>query len=136
MIGTERKVEDMQEMDIMPACEGAALLNMQIGLAAAAVLASVLLASKWLVLEKAGKRGWAALVPFYGSWLLYDAAFEKGWTSLLAWIPFLGAIMHAMLCFQLAWRFGKGNGFGAGLCFLPFVFLPILAFGKAEYGKG
>lgn len=33
----------------------------------------------------------------------------------------------------VAKAFGKGTGFGFGMAFLGFVFLPILAFGDAEY---
>jgi hypothetical protein len=35
----------------------------------------------------------------------------------------------------LARNFGKGVGFVCGLFFLPFVFLPILAFGSARYRR-
>jgi magnesium-transporting ATPase (P-type) len=37
-------------------------------------------------------------------------------------------IFHA-----LALSFGKGKGFSIGLFFLTFIYLPILAFGKAQY---
>jgi hypothetical protein len=37
------------------------------------------------------------------------------------------------MLFQLAKVFGKGTGFGFGLLLLPFIFYPILAFGKSEY---
>jgi hypothetical protein len=38
-----------------------------------------------------------------------------------------------MLIFDLAKVFGKDTGFGFGLLFLPFIFIPILALGDAEY---
>ncbi|WP_374758343.1 DUF5684 domain-containing protein [Thermonema sp.] len=34
---------------------------------------------------------------------------------------------------DLAKSFGKGTGFGIGMLLVPFVFLPMLAFGDAEY---
>ena len=34
---------------------------------------------------------------------------------------------------RLAKAFGKGGGFAAGLIFLPYVFMPLLAFGKGTY---
>ena len=33
----------------------------------------------------------------------------------------------------LAERFGKGGGYGLGLVLLPYVFLPMLGFGKNRY---
>jgi hypothetical protein len=38
-----------------------------------------------------------------------------------------------MVLFDLAKAFGKDTGFGFGLLFLSFIFLPILALGDAEY---
>jgi hypothetical protein len=34
---------------------------------------------------------------------------------------------------DIAERFGKDIGFAIGLFFLPFIFIPILGFGSAEY---
>lgn len=48
-------------------------------------------------------------------------------------VPFVNFVIAVMLYFKLAKVFGKGVGFGFGLMFLPFIFLPMLAFGDAEY---
>ena len=42
-------------------------------------------------------------------------------------------IASIILSISLAKAFGKDTGFGIGLAFLGFIFLPILAFGSAEY---
>jgi hypothetical protein len=34
---------------------------------------------------------------------------------------------------ELAQKFGKGFWFALGLVILPFIFFPILAFGKSQY---
>ena len=50
------------------------------------------------------------------------------------WIPPLGNLIFAIFTMiKLAKVFGKKGGFACGLIFLSIVFLPILAFGKAEY---
>ena len=67
------------------------------------VLSIFLIGATWQLFRKAGKPGWACLVPFYGNYC------------------------------QFAIAFGKGTGFGIGLIFLPVVFLPILGYGSAEY---
>ena len=50
------------------------------------------------------------------------------------WIPAAGNLIFAIFTMiKLAKVFGKKGGFACGLIFLSIVFLPILAFGKAEY---
>ena len=52
--------------------------------------------------------------------------------TLLACIDLsLSVILHL----YLAKKFGKGKIFGIGLTLLPFIFYPILAFGKTEYNN-
>lgn len=44
-------------------------------------------------------------------------------------------VLYVVTSFKLAKAFGKGIGFGFGILFLPFIFLPILAFGDAKFIK-
>ena len=39
-----------------------------------------------------------------------------------------------MLNIEVAKQFGKDAGYGVGLTLLPFVFWPMLGFGKSRYG--
>ena len=48
-------------------------------------------------------------------------------------ISFVNVIVAIILCIDLAKSFGKGVGFGIGIVLLGFIFLPILAFGDAQY---
>ena len=48
-------------------------------------------------------------------------------------IPLVGIVIFFIVNIQLAERFGKTAGFGIGLSLLGFIFLPILAFGDAQY---
>ena len=46
-------------------------------------------------------------------------------------------VINAIKCVGLARSFGLSGGFAAGLILLPYVFYPILAFGKSQYvGEG
>ncbi len=38
----------------------------------------VALVGMWKVFEKAGKPGWAAIIPIYNTYCLYDMAFGNG----------------------------------------------------------
>ena len=41
--------------------------------------------------------------------------------------------MMIMAMVALAKAFGKGTGFALGMVFLGFIFMPMLAFGDAQY---
>ncbi len=48
-------------------------------------------------------------------------------------IPCVGALFQLVAFVYLVQRFDKGLGHYLGVVLLPFVFLPILGFGSAQY---
>lgn len=96
-------------------------------------LVVVSLVGMWKVFTKAGKPGWAAIVPFYNAYCLCEISLGNGWLFLLCFVPCVGAVLAVILSFKLAQAFGKGVGFGFGLLFFNFIFMMILGFGDAEY---
>lgn len=97
------------------------------------VLCIFFIICRWRIYSKAGKHGWACLVPIYSSYVYYDIVYGNGWKFLLCLIPIVGQIISIVAAFRLAKCFNKGAGFGLGLLFLPYIFIPMLAFGSAEY---
>jgi hypothetical protein len=95
----------------------------------------VCIAAAWKVFEKAGKPGWAAIVPIYNVIVLLDIVGKPMWWILLMFIPFVNFIVGIIVVLRLVQSFGKGVGFAVGLIFLPFIFYPILGFGDAQYKK-
>ena len=93
----------------------------------------VALVGMWKVFEKAGKPGWAAIIPIYNTYCLYDMAFGNGWLFLLMFVPCVNFIVLIICCIKLAKAFGQSTVFGVGLIFLPFIFMLILGFGDAQY---
>ena len=87
----------------------------------------------WKIFTKAGKPGWAAIVPFYNLYTLFEIAWGKGILFLLTLIPVVNFIVLIIVYIKLAKAFGKGTGFGLGLVFLSLIFQLILAFGPAQY---
>ncbi len=87
----------------------------------------------WKMFAKAGKPGWACIVPFYNNYCLFEIAFGNGWLFLLTLVPCVNFVFLIMLYFKLAKAFGQGVGFGFGLLFLNPIFVAILGFGNAEY---
>jgi hypothetical protein len=91
------------------------------------------IAALWRVFDKAGKPGWAAIVPIYNAVVLLQIAGRPVWWLLLMFIPFVNIIVAFVLALDIAKAFGKGAAFGIGLFFLGFVFYPVLGFGNAQY---
>ncbi len=94
----------------------------------------LLFAGMWKVFQKAGKPGWAAIIPIYNIIVLLQITGKPLWWIVLYFVPFVNLVAVVLVSIELAKRFGKGLGFGIGLVFLPFVFYPILGFGDATYG--
>ena len=106
----------------------------------ASAIVILIIACWWFLFEKAGRPGWAALIPFYNEYKLFEITWGNGWFFLLLFlsiIPFFGwialIVVNVLTQIYLAKSFGKGGGFAVGLIFLPIIFLPILAFGDAVY---
>jgi hypothetical protein len=89
--------------------------------------------SLWKIFEKAGKPGWAGIVPIYNAIVLLEIVGRPIWWIVLLFVPCVGLVVGILLCIDLAKSFGKDAGYGIGLALLGFVFFPMLAFGDARY---
>ena len=87
----------------------------------------------WKVFVKAGKPGWAAIIPFYNVFILVKIAGRPGWWFLLFLVPFLNVIISLVIAMDLAKAFGKSAIFGIILLWLFPIGYLILAFSKAQY---
>lgn len=97
----------------------------------------IMIVSMWKIFQKAGKPGWAALIPIYNTVVLFQITGINPLLLLLALIPVVGSIAIIILSFlsyiNLAKAFGKSGGFAVGLILLNVIFMPMLAFSDAEY---
>lgn len=91
----------------------------------------------WLIFKKAGKPGWASIVPIYSNYVLTEITWGNGIWFLLGFaaiIPFLGSLVASayviITTINLGKAFGKDTGFILGLIFLGPIFYSILAFDK------
>jgi hypothetical protein len=92
-----------------------------------------MIASLWKLFSKAGQPGWAAIIPIVNTYFLCKVAGRPGWWVLLMLIPLVNFVIWIIISIDIAKNFGKGTGFGVGVAFLSFIFVPILAFGSAQY---
>lgn len=93
----------------------------------------ITIAALWRIFVKAGQTGWAAIVPIYNIIVLLQIVRKPLWWIVLCFVPIVNIIAFIIIYDALAKSFGKGTGFTVGLIFLGFIFLPILAFGDAQY---
>lgn len=93
----------------------------------------LMIAGMWKVFVKAGKPGWAAIIPIYNIVVLCEIAGKPAWWVVLFFIPFVNFIVAIILSIAVAKKFGKGTGYGLGLALLSPIFYPMLGFGDARY---
>ncbi|MBI4481026.1 MAG: signal peptidase I [Acidobacteria bacterium] len=96
-------------------------------------LVVLMIGSIWKVFTKAGKPGWACIVPIYNVIVLLEIAGKPLWWILLMIIPLVNIVIAILLAIEVAKKFGQSAGFGLGLAFLPFIFYPVLGYGSARY---
>src|SRR5262245_5844608 len=79
------------------------------------VLIVAMIAGLWGVFTKAGKPGWAAIIPIYNAIVLLEIAGKPLWWIILFFIPCVNFIVAILVAMDVAKNFGKGAGFGLGL---------------------
>lgn len=130
---------DVDTVGMAAAGAGVMVVYMLIALAVAVV--SII--AMWKIFTKAGKPGWAAIIPVYNLVVLFQiVGMNPLWLLILIGmvipiVNFVVAIavfvLTILVDIKLAKAFGKSGGFAVGLIFLPFIFQCILGFGSSEY---
>ena len=87
----------------------------------------------WRIFEKAGKPGWAALIPIYNAIVFLEIVGRPWWWIFLFFIPLVNIVIGIIVALDLSRSFGHDLAFALGLILLGFVFYPILAFGGDTY---
>lgn len=98
-----------------------------------AAIVLVIVVSMWKIFDKAGKPGWAAIVPIYNIIILLEIIDKPIWWIVLFFLPFANVVAAILVNLELAKKFGKDGLFAVGMILLPIVFFPILAFGNAQF---
>jgi hypothetical protein len=93
----------------------------------------LMLISMWKIYTKAGKPGWAAIIPIYNIIVLLEIVDKPLWWLILMLIPFVNIVISIIVTVELAKKFGQSVGFAIGMILLSIIFYPILAFGSATY---
>jgi len=97
------------------------------------VLWVIMVIANWKIYTKAGKPGWAAIIPIYNVIVLLEIVGKPVWWIILFLIPCVNIIFAVWTVNLLSKSFGQSEGFTVGLLLLSFIFYPLLAFGNYQY---
>jgi hypothetical protein len=98
------------------------------------VLWLVVILAFWQVFVKAGKPGWASIIPFYNIYVLLKIAGRPGWWLLLYLIPIVNVVASLIVSIDVAKAFDKSAAFGViGLWIFSVIGYMILGYGDAVY---
>ena len=98
------------------------------------VLAILTIVGMWKTFVKAGKPGWAAIVPIYNGMVLAEVAGRPAWWGLGMLISPVNTVLSIVFGMTIAKRFGKSDVFGVvALGLFGFVGYTMLGFGKNTY---
>jgi uncharacterized membrane protein YhaH (DUF805 family) len=114
---------------------GAGIVGLIVAIIYLAIFVAII-AGAWKMFTKAGVPGWMAIIPILNIFAVIKIAGKPGWWIILCLIPFVSFIIGIILCVNVAEKFGKGVGYAIGLILLPFIFVPMLGFGDAQYQGG
>jgi hypothetical protein len=97
------------------------------------VILVITIAGWWKIFEKAGKPGWASIIPFYNYIVACEIVGKPIWWFLLMICPCINFIFLIWVANLISKSFGKSEGFTVGLILLNPIFACILGFGDAVY---
>ena len=130
-------------------------------LPAIVILMLGIIAGRWVVLGKMGRRCWAAIIPVFSTWEVSEGASGNRALSTVASIASAACLISALLgvgrYFETQWlatlllafwivtqlivserlarAFGAGPGYAAGLVLIPIIAYPLLVMdGKVYLG--
>ena len=127
-----------------------------INITAAGIVLFMILGT-WKFYRIMGEPGWKGLIPVYNLYLLYQKTWKKGlfiiYLCLFVMSSFLTVhtkenmivliayamvssvivLMDCILKYKIAKCFGYGVLFTIGLIITPFLFYPVLGYGKREF---
>lgn len=89
----------------------------------------LIIAGLWKLFAKAGRPGWAAIVPIYNIIVMQEIVGREAWKIILLFIPFVNIYFGITLYVSFAKSYGKyGIGNYLAILFLGIIFIPLWGF--------
>lgn len=93
------------------------------------VIFILVIAGLWKLFVKAGRPGWASIIPIYNVIVMQDIVGREGWKIVLLLIPFVNIYFGITLYISFAKAYGKyGIGNYLAILFLGIIFIPLWGF--------
>ncbi len=99
------------------------------------IVGLVLLVSEWIIFTKAGKPGWAVIIPIYNIIVFLQIVDKPLWWIILLLIPGVNVIFGIIIVYNLVIKFGQPGWHVILAILFSFVYFPYLAFSKASYSS-
>ena len=92
------------------------------------------IAGLWKMFVKAGKPGWAAIIPIYNTIVMLEITGKPmWWLVMILIVPIANIIFAIKLLHAFSKSFGQDVGTTLLFIFLPFIGFPMVGFGSAKY---
>lgn len=85
----------------------------------------------WRIYTKAGKPGWACIVPIYNAIIMMEIIGKPWWHIFLFLIPLYNIYLIIKYTNLFSRSFGQGTAFTIGLIFLGIIFQGVVAFSSS-----
>ena len=97
------------------------------------IYAVVMIVSNWKIFVKAGKPGWAILVPIYNIIVMLDIVQKPIWWIFLLLIPFVNIVIVILILYNFVLKFGKPGWHVILALLFGWAYFPYIAFSSASY---
>ncbi len=97
------------------------------------VVGLVFLVSEWIIFTKAGKPGWAIIIPIYNIIVMLQIVDKPLWWIILLLIPGVNVVFGIIILYNLIIKFGQPGWHVILAILFSIVYFPYLAFSKASY---
>ena len=97
------------------------------------VMTVVLIVANWKIFTKAGKPGWAILIPIYNIIVMVQIIKKPLWWVIMIFIPFVNVVFCILILYNMVLKFGQPGWHVVLALFIGIIYYPYLAFSKAEY---
>ncbi|WP_460500833.1 DUF5684 domain-containing protein [Hymenobacter agri] len=97
----------------------------------------LIIAGLWKLYAKAGRPGWAAIIPIYNIIVMQDIVGREAWKIILLFIPLVNIYFGITLYISFAKAYGKrGIGNYLAILLLGIIFIPLWGFSKEVRYQG
>lgn len=101
------------------------------------VVAVISIVSMWRLFTKAGKPGWASIVPVYSDIVRLEIAGRPlWWVLLMMFVPFFNIWVSIVASIDFVRSYQRSGWWVAFMAFIPVVAYPMLAFSNKTQYRG